>query len=109
MADPLTLKHLQGKVRTTPISRSSSIYAQSLIARGFADTRATKIADAIDKGDMLGLAMAIGACDDSYFKWLFDNEPVLFLYFKENAPELTSDWDIFCEKIERVLDERDRV
>ena len=109
MADQLILKTLQAKVRTTPISRSSSIYAQSLIARGFADTRATKIADAIDKGDMLALAIAIGACDYSYFKWLFDNEPILFLYFKESAPELTADWDMFCERIESILDERDRV
>ena len=109
MTDQLILKTLQAKVRTTPISRSSSIYAQSLIARGFADTRATKIADAIDKGDMLALAIAIGACDYFRFRWLFDNEPILFLYFKENAPELTDDWDIFCHQIERILEERDRV
>ena len=109
MADQLTLKHLQSKVRTTPISRSSSIYAQSLIARGFADTRATKIADAIDKGDMLALAIAIGACDYFNLRWLYDNEPILFLYFKEHAPELTADWDMFCERIESIQDERDRV
>ena len=104
MADPLTLKHLQGKVRTTPISGSGSLYAQSLIARGFADTRAIAIGDAIDNDDMLALAYAIGACDEYYFPWLVKNEPVLFLYFKSRAEHLPNDWRRFSERIQEVLD-----
>lgn len=103
------LEHfLANKVRTTPISGSGSIYAQSLIARGFADTRATKIGEAIDNDDMLALAYAIGACDNGYFKWLVKNEPVLFLYFKSRAEHLPNDWRRFSERIQEVLDKEEK-
>lgn len=95
---------LANRVRTTAISKCGSLYAQSLIDRGFADTRAIAIGDAIDNDDMLALAYAIGACDCGYFKWLVLNEPVLFLYFKSRAEHLPNDWRRFSERIQEVLD-----
>ena len=98
--------YLESKVRITPISGSGSVYAQSLIARGFADTRATKIGEAIDNDDMLALAYAIGACDEYYYPWLIENEPILFLYFRKHAPHLKADIERMDERIREHLDKR---
>tara|TARA_R100000329_G_scaffold109766_3_gene90227 strand:+ start:519 stop:845 length:327 start_codon:yes stop_codon:yes gene_type:complete len=105
MTDVIT--YLESKVRTTPISGGGSLYAQSLIARGFADTRATKIGEAIDNNDMSALAYAIGACDSYYYPWLIENEPVLFLYFIEQAPHMKEDINWMQERIRQHLERED--
>ena len=98
--------YLESKVRITPISGSGSVYAQSLIARGFADTRATKIGEAIDNDDMGALAFAIGSCDDYYYPWLIENEPILFLYFRKHASHLKADIKWMDERIREHLEKR---
>ena len=98
--------YLEEKVRITPISGSGSVYAQSLIARGFADTRATKIGEAIDNNDMEALAFAIGACDSYYYPWLIENEPILFLYFRKHAPHMKADIEWMDHRIRQHLEKR---
>ena len=101
--------YLEEKVRITPISGSGSVYAQSLISRGFADTRATKIGEAIDNDDMEALAFAIGACDSYYYPWLIENEPILFLYFRKRAPHLKADIEWMDHRIREHLERKNDI
>ena len=63
----------------TPITSDDTDYfALSLIDRGMADTRALKIAKAVNEGDWDDVTSAILQCDGSNFPRLFALEPRLF-------------------------------
>ena len=83
----------------TPItSDNSNYFALSLIDRGMADTRALKIAKAINEGDGEDVTSAILQCDGSNFPRLFALEPRLF----QIALDKTGD-PALIERLEEVM------
>jgi len=83
----------------TPItSDNSNYFALSLIDRGMADTRALKIAKAVNEGDWEDITSAILQCDGSNFPRLFALEPRLF----QIALDKTGD-PALIERLEEVM------
>tara|TARA_R110002124_G_scaffold201855_1_gene368417 strand:+ start:141 stop:458 length:318 start_codon:yes stop_codon:yes gene_type:complete len=83
----------------TPItSDGSNYFALSLIDRGLADTRALKIAKAVNEGDWYDVTSAILQCDGSNFPRLFALEPRLF----QIALDKTGD-PALIERLEEVM------
>jgi len=83
----------------TPITSDDTDYfALSLIDRGMADTRALKIAKAVNERDWEALTAAILYCDGSNFPRLFALEPRLF----QIALDKTGD-PALIERLEEVM------